>query len=86
MPVIVGLELSDVIVRRAREIAARTSRSVESVLTDWLERGAVNDEFALMAASKEYAAITPYGNEDAAQVLWDYLLAHQMEPDTLEAP
>jgi len=46
MAQMVTLELSDSTVRRAQETAQHTGRSVEAVLSDWIERSALAEELS----------------------------------------
>lgn len=67
----ITLELPEEIAERARETAARTGRSLEVVLTYWLERGAAAETVAPLVPNVEYPIFTPFGNEAAAQILFD---------------
>jgi hypothetical protein len=69
----VVLKLSDRVARRARETSKRTGRSFETVLIEWLERGAASGDIWPLIPNVEYEIFTPYGNEAAAQVLLDFL-------------
>lgn len=74
----VTLELSDDVVRQARESAHRTGRLVEDVLTDWISRGAASDDTTRLVPGDAYPIYTPYGNEAATQGLLDALHAAEM--------
>ena len=69
----ITLELSDEVARHAREAAWRTGRRMEDVLADWISRGAMSDDTALLVTGAAYPIYTPYGNEAAAQGLLDAL-------------
>jgi hypothetical protein len=69
----VTLELPEEVANRAREAATRLNRPLEAVLTEWIERAAQSEDTTLLLSSAEYPIYTPYGNEAAAQVLWDTL-------------
>ena len=72
---LVTLELPEEVTRRAEEKARRTGRPLESVLTEWIERGAAGEDVAPLVPGTEYPIVTPYGNEAAARVLLDALKA-----------
>jgi hypothetical protein len=67
------VELSDEAARRAQETASRTGRPVEVVLSEWIERSALADEYAPLLPGVEYPIYTPLGNEAAAAVLMELL-------------
>ena len=71
----VTLELSDDVVRQARESAHRTGRQIKDVLADWISRGAASDDTTRLVAGGSYPIYTPYGNEAATQGLLDALNA-----------
>jgi plasmid stability protein len=73
MAEMVTLELSQAVVERARQTASRTGRSVEAVLTEWLERSVLSEDVMDLMAGAEYPIYTPYGNEAAAQTLFEAL-------------
>jgi hypothetical protein len=73
----VVLELPEEITRKAREESARSGQTFEKILIDWLERSAANADVYPLRAGAEYAIETPYGNEDAAQTLMDFLNTSQ---------
>jgi hypothetical protein len=78
MSVMISLELSDEMVNRAKEIADKTGRRFEAVLTEWIERGSVGDDISPIIPGAEYAIYTPYGNEEAARILTDFLNAAEI--------
>ena len=67
------VELSEEAARRAQETANRQGRSVEAILSEWIERGALAEEFAPLIPGVEYPIYTPLGNEAAAAVLLELL-------------
>jgi hypothetical protein len=67
------VELSEEAARRAQETASRTGRPVEVVLSEWIERSALADEYAPLVPGVEYAIYTPLGNEAAAAILMEVL-------------
>ncbi len=73
----ITLALPDDVARQAREIARRTGRPMEDVLTDWIRQGAAHDDSTLLESGTSYHIYTPYGNEAAAQALLDAL--HEAE-------
>ncbi len=73
----ITLELPEAVVQRAQAAAARTGRAVEQVLADWVARGAERDVEALLIPGVEYPIYTPFGGEEAAQVLNEALKAHR---------
>ncbi|MBC7810877.1 MAG: hypothetical protein H7175_07025 [Burkholderiales bacterium] len=75
MSVMISLELPDEMVNRAKEVAQRTGLHFETVLTGWLERGAVDEDVSPLIPGAEYAIYTPYGNEEAARILTQFLNA-----------
>lgn len=69
----VTLQIPDELANRAKETAARTGRSLESVLVEWLTWSA---DVSAQSGSPEQASFeiyTPYGNDEAAQILADVL-------------
>ena len=69
----VVLELTDTISQRAHEISQKTGQPLETILLDWLERSAASADIYPLIADSEYQIETPYGNEDAAKTLMDFL-------------
>ncbi len=67
------LELSDDTLRRAREVARRTDRSVESVLSEWLERASVAPDIFPLSPEATYHIYTALGADATAQSLLDML-------------
>ena len=74
---VITLNLPENTVQRAEEVAQRTGRSLEAVLTEWIERGSVNGDLL----SEEHQIYTPLGGEDTAQALLEYL---QTKKDKLD--
>ena len=79
MSEIVTLELSEEVAERAREAARRTGRPLEEVLKEWLTRAAQSEDSGELPPNIEYPVFTPYGNEAAAQVLFDVLKAAESQ-------
>jgi hypothetical protein len=77
----ITLELPEGLLTRAREAAKASNRPLETILTEWLEWGALSQETTLLLSDTPYHIYTPYGNEQAAQVLSDFLDTHQMTED-----
>lgn len=75
----ITLELPDEVLKRAQVAANRSGQDVQAVIMDWITRGAELDVAALLNPNVEYPIYTPFGNEEAAQVLRDTLKAHQMK-------
>jgi hypothetical protein len=71
----ITLELPESLAERAKEAAQRTNRPLETVLTEWMERGAASESIAPLIPGAEYPVYTPYGNEAAAKVLYEALKA-----------
>jgi hypothetical protein len=69
----VKLDLSDSVLRRAEETAQRTGRSIEAVLTEWIERASADENMALLTSDSELPIYTPFGGEDTAQALFEFL-------------
>ena len=67
------VELSEEASRRAQETASRTGRPVEVILSEWIERSAVAEDYSPLIAGVEYPIYTPLGNEAAAAVLMELL-------------
>ena len=67
------IELSEETARRAQETANRTGRPIEAILSEWIERSALAEEFAPLIPGVEYPIYTPLGNEAAAAVLMELL-------------
>ena len=66
----VTLELPDELVRQAKEAASHSGRPLETILTAWLQRGAIGEDTTLLTEGVEYPIFTPFGNEAlAAQML-----------------
>jgi hypothetical protein len=80
MSEMVRLELPYTLVQQARTIAANTGQSVEDVLIAWVNRGAALQDISPLRTDVEYPIYTPYGMEDAAQELWEYLQAEEAKP------
>ena len=78
MAQVVTLELSE-------EAARRTGRRIDEVLTAWIERAARNDAALELSTGAEYALLTPYGNETAAQTLLAVLRAAETADDAHSA-
>ncbi len=74
------VELSEDAARRAQETASRQGRPVEAILSEWIERSALAEEFAPLVPGAEYPIYTPLGNEAAAAVLME-LLKETQEAD-----
>lgn len=73
----VTLEVPDGLIQQAQETAKRTGRSLEVVLAQWLERGSVYDEYAPLTPDTRHHIYTPFGGEDTAQALLEYLRAEE---------
>ena len=82
----ITLELSDDVLRHARETARRTGRQLEDVLTDWITRAAAGEETTLLIPGAAYPIYTPYGNEAAAQGLLDALTSSEAAGRTPDQP
>ena len=67
------VELSEETARRAQETAARTGHPVEAILSEWIERSALAEEFSPLMSGVEYPIYTPLGNEAAVAVLAELL-------------
>ena len=67
------IELTDETVRRAREAANRTGKTIEAVLAAWLEQHTEANEFWPPVHGAVYPIYTPVGNEAAAQRMWELL-------------
>lgn len=76
----VTIELSENAIQRAEEIAQRTGRGLEAVLTDWIERGAVQSDLATLVSTEQYI-YTPLGGEDTAEALSKFLQSKQRATD-----
>lgn len=66
------IELTEDTARHAREVATRAGQSIETLLSEWIERAAAAAEYESLAPLKpgvEYPIYTPVGNEAAAAVL-----------------
>ena len=74
------IELSEEAARRAQETASRKGRPIEAVLSEWIERSALVEEFSPLILGVEYPIYTPVGNEAAAAVLME-LLKETQEAD-----
>jgi hypothetical protein len=74
------VELSEETARRVQETANRSGRPVEAILSEWIERSALAEEFAPLLPGVEYPIYTPLGNEAAAAVLME-LLKETQEAD-----
>jgi hypothetical protein len=77
MAEMITLKLSEDIVRRAKDTAHDTGRSLESVLTEWLERGSAVQDIAPLKPGVVYPIYTPFGGEAAAQKMLDLLEAEK---------
>ncbi len=73
----ITLDLSETIVHRAQETAERTGRSLELVLSDWIERGSEQDDLTNVLLQTEHHLYSPLGGEDTAQALLDYLKSQE---------
>lgn len=71
------LELPEIVADRARTVSQRDGRTMEEVLVRWLEQNAAADEVLTLMPDVEYPVYTPFGNEEAAQVMLDYLNAEK---------
>ena len=78
----VALTLPEVMMTQAREIANQTGRTVEAVLIEWLERSAELDISQWITPGTVYPVYTLYGNEEAAQVLGDFLKSAEVNRNT----
>jgi hypothetical protein len=74
----VTLAISETLILRAREDAARSGVTFEEVLTHWLERGA-SESLLSLESGVEYPVFTPYGNEDAGRILLEFLQSEQAD-------
>lgn len=81
MAEMITLEVNENIAQRARETAQRTGRLFEDVLKEWLSRGAEIESAHFPEPGVEYPIYTPYGNEAAAEILRQALLASQQSKD-----
>lgn len=68
----ITLELPEALLSRAREAAKASDRPIETILTEWIERGALSQDTTLLLSGVKYHIFTPYGNERAAQVLNEF--------------
>jgi hypothetical protein len=73
----ITVQLPDDLAHLAREAARRDGRSLEDILVAWLVQA---------AQEAGPAIVTPYGNEDAAQVLLDALRAAPAAPSSNPHP
>jgi hypothetical protein len=70
----ITLELSDTTIQRAKEVAQRTNRPLETILAEWIERiSATVDIFPLDTTT--YHIYTPFGAEATAESLLEMLRA-----------
>ena len=69
----VTLELSDMTVQRAREVAQQTHRPLEAVLTEWLDRASNAVDILPLDTTATYHIYTPFGAEATAQSLLEML-------------
>jgi hypothetical protein len=79
MAIRITLELPDEVARVAGEAARRAGLPLETVLTDWLDQMATHHPRPPRQERVVYPILTPYGNEDAAQVLLDVLAAAETD-------
>jgi hypothetical protein len=84
MSISVTLQVSESVLERARDEAARTGQEVEIVLSEWLEKFANEDEKLPFERGVTYPIYTPYGGEAAAKVLYDMLEAGTDTKDELD--
>lgn len=77
----ITLELPEGLLTRAREAAKASNRPLATILTEWIEKGALSQDSTLLLAGTPYHIYTPYGNEQAAQVLSEFLNAHGATED-----
>ncbi|MFN8419000.1 MAG: hypothetical protein U0528_07120 [Anaerolineae bacterium] len=63
------IELTEDTARHAREVASRVGQSIETLLSEWIERAAEYESLAPLKPGVEYPIYTPVGNEAAAAVL-----------------
>ena len=71
----VTLELSDATVQRAREVAQRTNRSLETILAEWLDCASIVEDIAPLDPNATYHIYTPTGMEATAQSVLELLRA-----------
>jgi hypothetical protein len=69
----VTLELTDVTVQRAREVAQQSNRPVEAILAEWLERAAARADIFPLDTDVTYHIYTPFVAEATAQSLLEML-------------
>ena len=69
----VTLELSDATVQRAREVARRTNRPVESILAEWIERASLTTDIFPLDPNATYHIYTPFGADATAKSLLEML-------------
>ncbi len=81
----VTLEVPDSIIRYAQETAKRTGHSLETVLAQWLERGSVYEAVTPLTPDMQHHIYTPFGGEDTAQALLDYLRSEALTHEQFEA-
>jgi len=77
----IKLELADRLIERAQETAQHTGRSVETVLTQWVELGAEQAAAMTMLLNGPHHLYSPLGGEATAQALGDYLKTHDHQGD-----
>ncbi len=77
MAELVTLELPEELVRHAKELAANSGRTVEDVLTHWIEQGSATQDISPLRTDAHYPIFTPYGNEQVAHELWEILKADE---------
>ena len=79
----VTLDLRVEVLDQASAIAQRTGRSLETLLTEWIERDVASDPNTMFAPDAAYYIYTPQAGEGAAQVieelLAEYRAAHKSD-------
>lgn len=73
----ITLDLPENTLQRAQETAQRTGRSLEMVLTEWVERGSAQEEAMISLLNTSHRLYTPLGGEATAHALLDYLNSQQ---------
>ena len=80
---IISLALPEALVDQVTHIAQRDGRSLETLLTEWIERDVASDPTTMFTPDAAYYIYTPQAGEGAAQVieelLAEYRAAHKSD-------
>ncbi len=81
MPEVVTLTLSTEMTERLHKVANRLGKSVEDVLTEWLEQGLGDEGVNTLLADNQYAVWSPLNSTSTAVALQKFIDEERQKQD-----